>query len=204
MIRINLLPVKQLQAEVTRRRQITIAAVVLGSAVVLLLGVYLYQTYRLSELEKELAGLRTELRLLNAKVKEVADLQVKIKEARGKQKIIDNLKQKKTGPVLVMASLSRATPMTLWLTDLKETGGTVVMNGMATDNESVADFMRSLDASKFFTAVELVESTKGVGPTAALKKFSIKTKITYRPPDPPAAANKTKAGAPAKKVETKG
>ncbi len=86
MIRINLLPVKQLQAEVTRRREIVVGSVVLGCALLLLLGAHLYQSYQLTQRENELAGLRTELKALNAKVKEVADLQTKIKELRGKHK----------------------------------------------------------------------------------------------------------------------
>ena len=44
MIRINLLPVKQLQAEVTRRREIIIGSVGMGCALLLLLGSYLYQS----------------------------------------------------------------------------------------------------------------------------------------------------------------
>jgi type IV pilus assembly protein PilN len=203
MIRINLLPVKQLQAEVSRRRQLTIGSVALGSVLLSLLGTYLYQSHRLSSLEQELAGLRSELQVLNTKVKEVADLQVKVKEARGKQKIIDDLKQKKTGPLLVMASLSRATPTSLWLTDLREAGGNVTMNGMAADNETIADFMRSLDESKFFTNVELVESTQGTGANASLKRFSVKTKVSYQPPDTPPVPNKPKAGTAVKKEEKK-
>ncbi|MGH7797152.1 MAG: PilN domain-containing protein [Candidatus Binatia bacterium] len=195
MIRINLLPIKQLQAEVTRRREIIIASVVLGSLLVGLLGTYLYQSYQLTQLEKELAGLRAELQALNTKVKEVADLQIKIKDLRGKQKIIEELNGKKTGPVLVMASLSRATPASLWLTDLRESGGSVTMNGLAVDNETVADFMRSLAASRHFRNVELVETTQGVGPTSGLKKFSIKTRVIYRPPDARPSDAKTK-GAP--------
>jgi type IV pilus assembly protein PilN len=182
MIRINLLPIKQLQAEVTRRREIIIAAVVLGSLLVVLLGTYLYQWSQLSALENELAALRSELQALNAKVKEVADLQVKIKDLRGKQKIIEDLNGKKSGPVLVMASLSRATPASLWLTDLRESAGNVTMNGLAVDNETVADFMRSLAASKHFSNVELIESIEGPRTTSSLKKFSIKTRVIYRAP----------------------
>jgi type IV pilus assembly protein PilN len=201
MIRINLLPVRELQAEVTRRREIVVGSVVLGFALLILLGSYLYQSYQLSSLEKELAGLRTELQVLNAKVKEVADLQVKIKDLRGKQKIIEDLNNKKSGPVLVMASLSQATPASLWLTDLREGGGNVTMNGLATDNETVANFMRSLATSKHFVNVELIETTQGAGPTAALKKFAIKARVLYRPPTPPPAD--TKAMTPGKKEEKK-
>ncbi|HKY07229.1 MAG TPA: hypothetical protein VJQ55_03265, partial [Candidatus Binatia bacterium] len=116
MIRINLLPIKQLQAEVTRRREIIVGSVFLGCTLLILVGVYFYQSYQLSQRERELAELRTELQALNAKVKEVADLQVKIKDLRGKQKIIEQLNEKKSGPVFVMTSLSAATPASLWLT----------------------------------------------------------------------------------------
>ena len=182
MIRINLLPIKQLQAEVTRRREIIIASVVLGSLLVVLLGTYLYQWSQLTALEDELAALRSELQALNTKVKEVGDLQVKIKDLRGKQKIIEELNGKKSGPVLVMASLSRATPASLWLTDLRESAGNVTMNGLAVDNETVADFMRSLAASKHFSNVELIETVEGPRATSSLKKFSIKTRVIYRAP----------------------
>lgn len=204
MIRINLLPFKQLQAEVSRRRQIVIGSAVLGSVLVLLLATYLYQSHQLATLERELAALRTELQALNTKVKDVAQLQAKIKEAREKQKIIDDLTRKKTGPVLVMASLSRATPTSLWLSDLTETGGNVAMNGWAADNETIADFMRSLEASRFFTNVELVESVRGPDAKTSLKKFSIRARVSYRPPDTPLGADNPKSGPARKKEEKKG
>ena len=156
-------------------------------ALLLLLGTYLYQSYQLTQTENELAGLRTELKALNAKVKEVADLQVKIKDLRGKQKIIEDLNNKKSGPGLVMASLSQATPGSLWLTELREGGGNVTMNGLAADHETLANFIRSLAISKYFTDVELIETTQGAGPTSALKRFAIKARVVYRPqpPNPP-------------------
>jgi type IV pilus assembly protein PilN len=201
MIRINLLPIKQLQAEVTRRREIIIGSVVLGSVLLLLVGAHLYQSWHLSNLEKELTDLRAELQALNAKVKEVSDLQVKIKDLRGKQKIIEDLNNKKSGPVLVMASLSQATPASLWLTELRESGGSITMVGLATDNETVANFLRSLTASKYFADIELVETIQGSGATATLKRFTAKARAVYRPapaPDP------QKAGAPKKVEEKKG
>jgi type IV pilus assembly protein PilN len=205
MIRINLLPVKALQAEVARRRETIIGGVVLGTVILLLIGSYLYQSHELSRLQNELASLRAELQALNVKVKEVGDLQNKIKDLRSKNKIIENLNKKKSGPVLVMESLSTATPNSVWLTDLRETGGSVTMNGLAADNQSVADFMKAIASSKFFKNVELVESTQGSGATASLKKFSIKTAIVYRPAEaPPPAAVKSPAPAPAKTEEKKG
>jgi type IV pilus assembly protein PilN len=102
-----------------------------------------------------------------------------------------------------MESLSSATPTSLWLTELRESGGGVTMNGLAIDNQTIADFMKSLAASKYFTGVELVESTQGAGPNASLKRFSIKTGVVYRPPDPPPPEAKAKAATSAKPAEKK-
>jgi type IV pilus assembly protein PilN len=204
MIRINLLPFKELQAEVSRRREITVGSVVLGTVALLLVGAHLYQTVTLSRLESEQAALRSEIEALNLKVKEVGDLQNRIKDFKGKHKIIEELNRKKSGPVLVMESLSKSTPASLWLTELRESGGGVTMNGLAVDNQTVADFMKALSASKYFTSVELIETTQGAGPTASLKKFSIKTGVVYRPPDSVPPGPKAEAEIPAKKEEKRG
>lgn len=204
MIRINLLPFKEHQAEVLRRREIAIGSVVLGSVIAVFAAMYLYQTYTLSRLEKELAALRGEIQALNLKVKEVGDLQSRIKDLKGKHQIIEELNKKKSGPVLVMQSLSNAAPASLWLTELRESGGGVTMNGLAADNQTVADFMTALAASKYFTSVELVETTQGVGPNASFKRFSIKTGVVYRPPDPSPLKPQAKAETPVKKEEKRG
>ena len=80
MIRVNLLPVKELEAAVRRRRELTIGGTVLGVLAVLFLGLYLQQYFRLSNLKNELEGLRGEIQALNTKVKQVGDLENKIKE----------------------------------------------------------------------------------------------------------------------------
>jgi len=203
MIRINLLPFKELQAEVSRRREIMIGSAVLGAAVAVMAGLYFYQSYTVSQLEKELAALRGEIQALNAKVREVGDLQNKIKEFKSKYKIIEDLNRKKSGPVLVMESLSGATPLSVWLTELRESGGSVTMNGFAIDNQSIAEFMNALAASKYFTDVDLIETMQGAGPQAALKRFAIKTRVVYRAPETVPADAKAKAGATAAKGERK-
>jgi type IV pilus assembly protein PilN len=203
MIRINLLPVKQREAEIARRREVTLGAVILAAALLAIGAAHLLQVFQLSGLEKELAQLRGELQALNVKIKELGDLQNKIKEARGKNKIIDDLKKKKSGPVLVMENLANATPATLWLTDLKESGGSLALSGLAVDHKTVADFITGLEASKHFKGVELIETTDGVGPTAGFKKFAIKTAVLYQPPEAPAPETKAPQPAKSAKIEEK-
>ena len=123
MIRINLLPVKELEAESVRRRELTIGGAVLGLALLVMGGIYFLQWREHSRLENELTDLRNEIQALNVKVREVGDLQNKIKDLRGKNKILEDLSKKRVGPVRVLESLSVATPTSLWLTELRENGG---------------------------------------------------------------------------------
>ncbi len=190
MIRVNLLPVKQLKAEVSRRRELTLAGVALAVTALVLAGAYFYQSYRMSSLNAELTGLRQEIAALNVKVKQVGELESRIKEFKGKHTVIEDLNKKKVGPVRVMESLSVATPTSLWLTEFKEAGGNLVINGLAVDEQTIADFMRALEKVENFKNVELVETTQGAQATAAFKRFSIKMSVSFQSAAPAAGAKK--------------
>lgn len=189
MIRLNLLPVRELNAESDRRRDLIVTGVSLATTTLILVGIYLYQSAHLSHLAKELPVIRKEVEVLNGKVKELGNLEAKIKELRSKHKVIEDLRGQKMGPTLVMDSLAAAIPSSLWLVELKQSGGILIMNGLAMDNQSVAEFIRSLSRSGHFRDVELVETTQADQKTGPFKKFSIQSGISYRVPATPVSSS---------------
>ena len=196
MIRINLLPVKELKAEVVRRRELMIGGFSLALAVALILGVYGYQWRQISGLETELDELRKELQVLNVKAKDVAELQKKIKEFSGKSKVIEDINKKKSGPLRVMESLSLATPNALWLTEFKEMGGNLAITGVAADNQTIAEFLKALSSYAYFNNTELIETTQNQQAGMPPRRFLIKSRLTYQPnpsPDKPVANPTPKA-----------
>jgi type IV pilus assembly protein PilN len=182
MIRLNLLPVRELNAETNRRRELIVAGISLAVTTVILLGAYVYQSVQLSNLSNELPTIRKEVEVLNSKIKELGNLEAKIKELRSKHKVIEDLRAQKIGPALVMDSLAAAIPSSLWLIEIKQSGGGLVINGLATDNQSVAEFIRSLSRSGHFKDVELVETTQADEKIGPFKKFSIQSGISYHRP----------------------
>ena len=205
MIRINLLPVKELTAEVGRRQDLLLAGLSLCLTIALAVGLYLFQSFRLYGLRTEADGLKKEVETLNVQLKEVGDLQQIVKALEQKIKVIDDLTKKKVGPVKVMESLSLATPSRLWLTEFKESGGNLTIIGFAIDNQTVADFLKSLSTFAYFSNVDLVETTQVDQDGIPLKKFSIRSQVFYQPPSPPPAPSE-KAGtgpAPAATKEAK-
>ena len=185
MIRINLLPLKEAQRASGRRRQASLAALSVAVALLVMLVPYLMQGRKLSALDREIAQLNSDIAKLNAQAVEVRELERKRAELQAKLKVIDDLKQKRVGPVHILEDLGGATPEKLWLVDSTEVGGQATITGIALDNQTIAEFMRRLQSSKYFFEVDLVETSQNDvgGPGSNLvmgfKKFIVKARVDY-------------------------
>jgi len=201
MIRINLLSAREVKAEIGRRQDLTIAALALAPTLGLILIVLLYQLYRTTALGRELASMRQEIAAMEAEAREVTELQKKVGDLKQKVKVIEDLRKKKVGPVRVMEGLSGATPPRLWLTEFKENSGNLSMNGIAVDNQTVADFLKALSGSEYFKNVELVETSQTEQDKLLLKKFSLRSRLVYQPLVPESKSSDTGAAPPSGKVK---
>lgn len=183
MIRINLLPLREAQRAVGRRRQVSIAILVGLAALLVMLVPYLLQKRQISALEDESATLREEIVRLESQANEVKDLDKKKADLQAKLSIIEDLKHKRVGPVRILEDLSSAAPEKLWLTDFNDIGGNATITGLALDNQTIAVFMRQLQSSKYFFEVDLVETTQvaqsNVPGAAPFKKFIVKARLDY-------------------------
>ena len=184
MIRINLLPLKEAQRAVGRRRQMSLAILSVAVALLVMIVPYLMQGRTLSALDGEITQLNSDIAKLNAQALEVRDLEKKRTELQAKLKVIDDLKQKRVGPVHILEDLGSATPEKLWLVDSTELGGQATITGMALDNQTIAEFMRRLASSKYFFEVDLVETSQsdigGPGNTGlGFKKFIVRARVDY-------------------------
>jgi type IV pilus assembly protein PilN len=181
MIRINLLSTREIEAEQGRRKDVVVTVLCLGGVAALCLVVFLYQFFRTTILQRQLASLKTEMASMEGAAKEVNDLQIKITALKQKLAVIDDLGKKKIGPVRVMETLSTSAPDRLWLTEFKENSGSLTVTGMAVDNQTIADFLKALQSSQYFKDVDLVETVQSQQDKQALKKFAVRSRLLYQP-----------------------
>ncbi|MEA2626614.1 MAG: hypothetical protein QOD06_2659, partial [Candidatus Binatota bacterium] len=180
MIRINLLPTKEKEQADSRRQELSLLALLLVLELVVFGVVRFSQSARIGALDQEIATEEARLGKLNNQMKEVATLEQKSKDLDAKLKVISDLVQKRVGPVGVMNDLSRATPDRLWITELTETAGSATLIGKAIDNQTIAEFLRALSTSPYFTTVDLVETAQDEASSdIKLRKFIIRTQINY-------------------------
>lgn len=147
---------------------------------------------------EQLTGKNNELQArldeLKETTKEVRGLEAKKKELSEKLRIIATLKRNKIGPVRVMDDFNTALPDKAWVTNLKEQGGLLKIIGFALDNQTIAGFMKGLEASSYFETVELVQTKQTEKYGVKIAEFTLQTKVSY-------AGKAKKVSKPDEKIE---
>jgi len=179
MIRINLLPVKQAAQAERQRQEMVRAGLLLALLVAVFFLLRIKMQHDLAQTETRIAAVEESLKALESQVRDVKDLETKEKALDAKLKVIADLGRKRVGPVGVMTDLGKATPERVWLTDFSEGGGSATITGQAVDNQIVAEFLRNLSTSRYFTTVDLVETLQDQIGDNKLRKFIVRTTIDY-------------------------
>jgi len=179
MIRINLLPADEVKRVAETRQDMAIGALVVVVAVMLFVSAHAWQQVWSLATSRELARVNRELEAIHGPYLEISKMEKQRHELREKLQVINDLETKTGGPVRVLADLSRSTPPKLWLTDFSEANGQVQISGLGVDEQTVADFLRSLGESKFFQNIDLQETIQVDQNGAKQKKFVIVGKVDY-------------------------
>jgi type IV pilus assembly protein PilN len=192
MIRINLLPHRELKRQ-ARRRQFYIMCGVfaaIGAAVVGAVGVVIGG--QISSQQAVNAFIKKQNQKLDDDIKEIAKLEDEIRGLQARQKAVEDLQGDRNLPVHLLDELVKVTPDGIYLRSIKQTGTRVAINGYAANNAKVADYVRNLTRNAWLGSPELIEIkavTAGTGAAAKrLNEFTMNVSIT-RPKDPAPAAS---------------
>ncbi len=179
MIRVNLLPVREVEREAGRRQETRLVYLGVALVAVMLAGIEVGSRMQLAPLKTEHARLQADIVALDKKSVELAQLESEKKDLEEKLKTIATLEAKKIGPVNVLSDLSNAAPEQVWLLEFKESGGLATITGLGLDDQTIANFMRKLDGSPYFDGVDLVETAQSEQDGVQLKRFVVNARLSY-------------------------
>ena len=179
MIRINLMPREEARRAATRQRDQGLVLVALIGLVVVILVAEVWTRAANAEVRAEVDRNRVELTELDKRYQESLRTEARLRELSAKRDTIEILERQRRGPVYVLEDLGAATPDSLWLTEMRETGGAAVLKGQGLDNQTIALFMRQLESSPYFSRVDLVETKHLEKGQAELKEFTIRAQVAY-------------------------
>src|SRR5438445_2104602 len=194
MIRINLLAAertKKKAVSLQAGQKLTIACSATRLLAVLFVGWRYWSLSRQStQLDAEIAASQQETTRLHSVILQVQQFEQRKAQLQQRVVLIEQLRKGQTGPVHMLDQISRAMPPMLWLTQVRQSGTDVLIDGKATTLTGLSDFVTNLEGSGYFKrSIEIVSTTTEpvAQPPSELIKFSIKA--LFQPPDKtPAAA----------------
>ncbi len=185
MIKINLLPVKTSKKKETAIQQLIVAGVVIILLAMAVGSLYMVKRSQVATAQGDIGAANGKINELKSKLGKLEEIKKLKEEVKKKLDVLIQLRKNKTGPAQRLVVLSDLTPEQLWLTSYVESGTDVKISGISPTEELIAHFMKALDSSSNFTAVELLVSEQAELGGAKLKKFDLSLKLrpdTGRPP----------------------
>ncbi|MCA0899816.1 MULTISPECIES: PilN domain-containing protein [Microbulbifer] len=159
MAKINLLPWRQEYRAQKQKEFQQVAVVVVLAAVVSVVMWMKTVDAQIANQNGRNQLLNTEIAALNKQVREIKELKKRRQELIDRMRVIQELQGNRPLAVRYFDEMVRAAPEGLWLTELKRTGKTLQISGMAESNNRVSSFMRSLDQSEWFQSPNLTDVT---------------------------------------------
>ena len=144
MILINLLPHRELARK--RARQLFNAAMIAAVAAGLLIAGAIFTWYKaeISTQQSRNQFLTSEIKKLEAEIKEVENLQEEIAALRARQEAVENLQADRNMPVYLLTEAVTQLPAGIYLNSIRQENQNVLFSGMAQSQERVAELLRNL------------------------------------------------------------
>ncbi len=178
MLRINLLPIRQLKKRAKARNQIVIVSTLLVFLLLILGAVAFVQSSKIQNIETSIAKLKKEKQKFAPILKEMKQLEQAKKDLENKIGIIKKLKRDSSVTVHILDEVAKKVDSKrMWLKSLKQQGSSLSITGVALDNRTVAQFMDSLKKSSYIGTVNLSDASLAKVSGRDLKTFSLACSI---------------------------
>jgi len=203
MIRINLLAERRSVKAASKGFQTGQKITVIGSLLLVLTLVGVGWRYwaigqQEAEVAREIDAARREETRLAEILKQVQEFEGRKKQLEQRVALIDELRKGQNAPVHMIDQLSRALPDMTWLTNVRQDGYVLTIQGRCLTLTSLSDFVGNLEASRYFARpVEIIDSAvvSGGAPGAPdLIQFTIRGTFQMAGIEPPAPAAAAKGG----------
>jgi type IV pilus assembly protein PilN len=155
MARINLLPWR---AERRKQRQreffMQLGATALAAIGFLLLWGF-WMGMRIDNQNERNAYLKDQIKQVDARLTKINDLEKVRAQLLARKQIIEQLQANRSQMVHLFDELVKTIPGSARLTSIKQAGDTMVLDGVAQSNASVANYMRNIEASPWMGQTDL-------------------------------------------------
>ena len=194
MIRINLLPHRQIKrAERQRQFNLMMVATLVLGAVIVFMGQTYYST-RIDEQNSRNKRLDDAIVKLDKEIEEIKQLKDLIRTTLERKQAVESLQGNRGQTVVMLDEFARVIPEGIFIRSMSKKGPTITVTGVTDTNARVAALVRNITASQWLESPNLVEIKTASGPKAqkqSLFTLTFKQKVP-KPVEPEKAKGKDK------------
>lgn len=156
----------------------------LGVLLVPGLFIYFYNSYtdfigqRLNNsLNQEITAVQEKMKTYEPGLKDIEKFQEEKRKLDEQLSVIRELSKERLKNVKAMDKLQEIIPQKAWIVSFKINGNKVDLDGFASDDIVIAEFMKSLEESIYFANVALESSSESKRDEGVMKRFVIKCNL---------------------------
>ncbi len=157
MIRVNLLPHRQVKREAHQREFGLMAAFsAIAAAAIIFLGYTIINNRTDAQAERN-GRLDAAIVKLDKEIADIKDLKDQISTMLERKQVVENLQTNRSQAVVVLDEISRQLPEGMYLKSIKQQGNVISVEGVADTNARVATLVRNLSTSNWMESPSLIE-----------------------------------------------
>lgn len=182
MIRINLLPHRELKKAALKRQFFSLAGAMLVLGVVIWLFGHTFLSNRIDTQKGRNDYLKSEISKLDKQLDDIKKLKEQIQALLARKQIVEGLQSNRSIEVHVLDQLVRLLPEGVYYTSIKQQGKDITLTGYAQSNARVSTLMRNLESSMWLKSPTLGEIKAATLNNLRVSAFTMK--VTLTPPAP--------------------
>jgi len=177
MIRVNLLPHRQLRRE-ARQREFGLMAgfSAIAAAVIVFMGWSLINSQTDAQTSRN-GRLDAAIVKLDKEIADIKDLKDQISIMLERKQVVENLQTNRSQAVVVLDEISRQLPEGMYLKSIKQKDNVISIEGVADTNARVATLVRNLSVSNWMESPNLVEIKSMVVNNVKQNAFTLSVNI---------------------------
>ena len=157
MIRVNLLPHREIRRRRLQRQYFVMLGVVVGVGAAIALLVHTSLNGSFEDQQKRNAFLQAEIVKLDKEIEDIRKLKEMTASLLARKKVVETLQTGRAEVVHLLDELARQLPDGVYLKGIRQAGSRVNINGYTQSQARVSTLMRNLDASPYLENSALIE-----------------------------------------------
>jgi type IV pilus assembly protein PilN len=181
MIRINLLPHRELKRKARQQQFAMLAGLTFVLGVLIVWGVHAIALDKIEYQNRRNQYLQSEIAVLDKQIVEIKSIKEKIQELLARKGVVESLQGNRVKVVHMLDQVARRVPDGVYLKSFKQTDRHLHLAGYAQSNAWVSTLMRNLDASPWMESPLLVEIKAATVNGMRLNEFDLNVRLTESP-----------------------